>query len=406
MEDFVMSGHASISDSFTDIIGQNDTEKLNVTYYNYHNNFPDPPTPTEKILQSIINVLDQYGVPSLLTIGVFSNVFLSITIRNSELKKIAACCYFYASSIVDTLYLIVMAIPWVSMRIVDIYNMEGFCQLVYYLNLLTTFLSTWYVAMLLVERVIICYRPSTAERYFNAFRTKCYITTVSIFAIVGHLYLTWTSAVSYNQIYRTRLCFVIPENSQDIMVMRKIDTVLAFILPVAICVLLIMPLSVFLCASNFKCTDGILRVRTKVITVEVRLNSKKRRQKYTECPSCSTQTDKIQKQRLIMFSQSRRLTLAAVVMAVVFLVLSVPQNIIKSKITFLNGDYIRTPGDVYILKLFEEFYKINFVYKGVIYFTILPEMRTNIVNLVLRICRRANKSKRAQRQDNIIVTTL
>ncbi|WAR07595.1 hypothetical protein MAR_017553 [Mya arenaria] len=48
-----------------------------------------------------------------------------------EAEKIAPCCYFYALGIVDTLYLILMAIPWFSLRLLDIYNIKGVCHVVY-----------------------------------------------------------------------------------------------------------------------------------------------------------------------------------------------------------------------------------------------------------------------------------
>ncbi|XP_052809186.1 uncharacterized protein LOC128237635 [Mya arenaria] len=366
---------------------------------------------SEKFLLDFIYVLDEFGVPSLLTIGVVSNLILAITVRNSELKKIAPCCYFYALGIVDTLYLIVMAIPWFSLRLLDIYNMEGFCQVIYYLNLLTTFLSSWFVVMLLIERIIMCYRPNIAEKYFNAFRTKCYITAVSIFAIVGHLYLTWTSGVFYNQIFNRKLCMVIPENSQDIVTMRKIDTVFSFILPLVFCILLILPLSIYICASKLKCVDGILRVRTKVVTVEVRLNTRSQRRRYTECPSCSNMSnisnyEKVQRQRILFFSQSKRLSLTATVVAVIFVVLSIPHNVIKAKIVFLNGDYIITYADQTFLKLFEELYKINFAFKALIYFSLLPEMRKSLVKLVLSCWRRSSKSNKVELKDRCVVTTL
>ncbi|XP_060560703.1 uncharacterized protein LOC132720563 [Ruditapes philippinarum] len=340
-----------------------------------------------KFLVDFIYVLDEFGVPTLLTVGVIFNLILSITIRNSELKKVAACCYFFSIGIVDTLYLIAMAIPWVSIRVVDIYNTEGFCQIVYYLNLLTTFLSSWFIVMLLIERLCFCYRPDTAEKYLNAFRTKCYITVISVFSVVGHLYHTWTSGVY--DIQGTNICMLIYEHTKDIMIMRKIDTILAFILPVALCLFFILPLLTFLCASNMKCNDGTLTVKTRMVTLEVKLNSKKMA-KYTECPSCSSAAnyDKLLRKRLRMVSQSKRLTLVSVIVALVYAFLFIPHSVIKSRVTFLNGDYHVTFEDALFLKLFEELFKINFAYKALVYFTLLPEMRKNLIKAFIPSCKK------------------
>ncbi|XP_045198905.2 uncharacterized protein LOC123553224 [Mercenaria mercenaria] len=349
------------------------------------------------VLLDFIYVLDEFGVPTLLTVGVLSNLILSITIRSSELKKVSACCYFFSIGIVDTLYLIAMAIPWISIRVVDIYNTEGFCQLVYYLNLLTTFLSSWFIVMLLLERLFVCYRPDFAEKYLSAFRTKCYITVVSVFSVVGHLYLTWTSGV-YDSYQGTKICMIILEHTRHIMIMRKIDTVLAFILPVLLCLILALPLITYLCASNMKCNDGTLTVKTRMVTVEVKLNSKKMT-RYTECPSCSSVAhfERMQRNRIRQITHSKRLTLVALIIALVYAILFIPHSVIKSRITFLNGDYLVTFEDELFLKLFEELFKINFAYKALVYYALLPDMRKNLITVFLSRCKRKRRLDRGKK---------
>ena len=392
-----------------------ENSSLNISAY-YENNESDyfqftHATQTEKFLLDFIHVLDEFGVPILLIVGVLTNILLCITIRHSELKKVSTYSYFYALGIVDSLYLIVMAVPWLSPRLIDIYNMKGFCQLIYYLNILTTFLSSWYIVLLLFERLVVSYRPDTARKYFNAFRTKCYLTAVSIFAIVGHLYLTWTSGVFYFPQIKRQLCTVVQENYEDIIVMRKIDTVFAFILPVLLATLFLVPLLIYLCASSFKCTNGMLRVRTRMITVEVRLNSKRKKKRYSECPSCSSDRMRdVHKHRLLVISESRRLTIMTILLAFVYVILSLPHNVIKSKIAFLNGDYIVTPEDSTLLKLFEDLFNVNFVHKGIMYFLLLPEMRKNFLKLFCRCFKRNAKKEiikeNPEGKDKCIVTTL
>ncbi|XP_045198912.2 uncharacterized protein LOC123553231 [Mercenaria mercenaria] len=357
---------------------------------------------TVTVLLNCIYFLDKFGVPVLLTVGVLSNLILSITIRNSELKKVSACCYFLSMGIVDTFYLIAMAIPWISIRVVDIYNTEGFCQLVYYLNLLTTFLSSWYIVMLLIERLCVCYRPETAQKYMNAFRVKCYITLISIFSIVGHLYLTWTSGVFIFQ--NRQICNVIPAHAQDIMIMRKIDIILSFILPAVLSITISIPLLIHLCASNCKYfNNGILKVEVKMITLEMRLNSKQTT-RYAECPSSSRTDDqgKIQKMNLWIFSQSRRLTVTSVFIALTYTFLFIPNNVIKTRLTFLSGDHIVSFEDSLFLKLFEDLYQFNFAYKAFIYFLFLPEMRKQFTKIFFRTCKRVRTMK--QHRNGLTVT--
>jgi len=211
---------------------------------------------------------------------------------------------------------------------------------------------------------------------------------------------------SHVYFYTQKVATKSKENSQNIVIMRKIDTVFSFILPVVLCLLLIIPLSIFLCASKLKCVDGILRLKTTVISVEVRLNStRSQRRRYTECPSCSlTSPEQIRRQKLLLFTQSKRLTLTSVIVAIIFVILSIPHNLIKAKIAFLNGNYVITYEDQTFLKLFEELYKLNFVYKALVYFPLLPEMRKGLVRLLLCCLRRRPKPNK-ENKPRCIVTT-
>lgn len=363
----------------------NDTFNLNVTLplMDFRETKKSVQSSSVTFLIDFIYVLDKFGVPILFAVGFISNIILSITIRNSELKNVAAYCYFFGMGIVDTLYLVAMAIPWISIRLVDIYNTEGFCQLVYYLNLLTTFLSSWYLVLLLFERLCVCFKPKTAQRFMHAFRVKCYITAVSIFSIVGHLYLTWTSGVfTFND---RKICNVIPEHAKDIMFMRKIDMALGFFLPVFLILLLSVPLIVHICSTLCKCNDGLLKVEIRMITLEVRLNST-HTTRYSECPSSSSRTDANrtnQKSRLLKISQNRRLTLTSFFLALVYVVLAVPHNVIKTRLTFMSGDQFVSFEDSLFLKLFEDLFKLNFAYKAFVYFSFLPEMRENFIAICL-----------------------
>jgi hypothetical protein len=182
------------------------------------------------------------------------------------------------------------------------------------------------------------------------------------------------------------------------MIMRKIDIVLAFVLPVLLCITFTITLLVHLCTSNFKnCNNGILKAEVKMITFEVKLNSKQTT-RYAECPSSSRATKELSDQRLKLriLSQSRRLTVTSVFIALTYVFLFIPHNVIKTKFTFLSGDHIVTFEESLFLKLFEDLYKLNFAYKAFVYYALLPEMRKHFIKIFLRICkkRKANKMTR------------
>ena len=354
-------------------------------------------------LMKAIHVLDEYAVPTILTIGLVTNIILSIIIRKSELKKVSTYCYFFTMGIVDSVYLVAMFVPWISVRYVDIYNKEGFCQLVYYLNLLTTFLSSWYVVMLLIERVITSYKPETVRHYCSAFRTKCYITTVTVFAVVAHLYLTWTSGVF--SLRTVKRCTVIPENIKDIVILRKVDIVFSFILPMLATVGFLVSLAVYICAYYVPCKDGRFTFSTNRLTFELRIHSPSVRKHSTEYSvvgksSRNLTSNSSQKMRIKSMQGSLRVTVVSIIIAFMYALLFIPHNVIKSRITFMDNAYKVTHRDGLYLTLFEEIYKFNFAYKGIIYFSCLPEMREKLVKCFISCKRKIVKKSK----EHILVT--
>ena len=345
-------------------------------------------TSLDTTLMSAIYVLDEFAVPAILSIGLITNIIMAVTIRTSELKKVSPFCYFFSMGIVDSVYLIAMFVPWISARYVNIYTEEGFCQLVYYLNLLTTFLSSWYIVMLLSERMLVSFKPEKAKLYCSAFRTKCYITVVTVFALVGHLYLTWTSGVFvFSSVKR---CTIIPDHAKDIVVLRKVDIVFSFILPMLALVIFIACLVVFICAYYVPCKDGRFTFSTNRLTFELRIHSPSIRRYSAEYSAVDKRSSKLtsnttQKMRLKAIQESMRVTIVSLVVAFVYILLFVPHNVLKSRITFMAGDYKVTLRDSLYLTLFEEIYKFNFAYKGIIYFSVLPEMRDNLVKCFLKV---------------------
>jgi hypothetical protein len=345
-----------------------------------------------------VGTLDQYGVPTMLAVGIVLNLLVTSTILNTKLKTVPTCLFFASLGVVDQIYLVAMIIPWASTRVVDIYNMEGFCQMVYYCNLLTTFLSSWYVVLLLWERTMVLYSEDHAKKHCSPFKIKCVLITLSIFSFVGHLYLTWTSAVLPMRTPRgiMRTCTVIPENTQNIMVLRKVEIVFSFVLPVTAAVLfsLMIVAKLILMGGCFK---GEHRGFTSVATRNTRINGRPQNTRKDTLARYCCHRSEID---VPTFTKSAMLSATCLVVSVLFLVLSLPPYVIKARLTFMDGPVAFTWTDALWLKLFEELYKINFAYKGLVYFILLPEMRWSLVDMFkCKSCKRRRESGSGEMND-------
>lgn len=359
---------------------------------NYSNYF-DVPLETVNGLVEIVVTLNTYCVPIILSIGMILNISFVVTIRMSDLKNVPACFCFMSLGIIDTVYLIAMWIPWLSKMTVDIYNSKGFCQLTYYLNILTAFLSSWYIVIILIERLRATYSPNRPSKFFSAFRTKCYVTIFSIFSIVAHLYLTWTSGVyTFN---KTSHCMVILDHWYDILIMRKIDIFFSFLLPVTICAVMSIAIVTIMNFGKVNNSDnGFQKQPTPSDVVELRIIGSINRCKYSNIPQKPKQE---RRQVVRQTSRSWRLTCSGLTIAVMYIVLTAPHNILKTKITFENKNNEVTLHESLYLQILEKIYALNFVYKAFVYYILVPEIRKSFIKLLVKLC---NIPRRRQNQDS------
>lgn len=335
-------------------------ESSNATYP-YYQDFPGIP---DDSFFRVLQQLQQYGFPVVFTVGVILNVLTAIIISNTELIKVTPFVYFMAFSVVDTTFLVAKMVPWASGKAYNLYVIAGICQIFYYLSFLTNFLEWWILVMLLCERNYVLYRPDQSKKYCNPFRTKCALIVISLFAIVCHLYLTWTSAVIEHN--GTKMCYVIPENIEHVNLLRKIDTAFSFIIPILATIFLIVLALVKWAIGPSKARRDIRGFSSASVVI--------RRQ------SNEYQSIKEKPQYLVgfnpkLFSTRRRLTFKIIVFCMIVLLIILPHDALKTRLTLLNGGHTATPQEIMWLQLMSEIYSLNFALKGLLYFCMFPEFR-------------------------------
>lgn len=341
-------------------------ESRNDTYYDY-----DFPRASDDAFGRMLNNLNQYGLPTVFTIGVVLNILSATIISKTELLKVTPFVYFMAFSVVDTTYLVAKMVPWASAKAYNVYVIAGVCQIFYYLSFLANFLEWWILVMLLCERNYVLYRPDKSKKYCNPFRTKCALIVISLFAIVCHLYLTWTSAVI--ELNGIKMCYVIPENVEDIDILRKIDTAFSFIVPILATLCLIVSALVKWAIGPTKARRDIRGFSSASVVI--------RRQ------SNDYQSIKEKPQYLVgfnpkFFSTRRRLTFKIIVFCMIILLICLPHDALKTRLTLLNGGQNTTHKERDWLQLMNEIYSLNFALKGLLYFCMFPEFRMATWRLV------------------------
>ncbi|XP_056014582.1 uncharacterized protein LOC125677314 [Ostrea edulis] len=352
-----------------------DSQHLNISDANRTRDFGDNldfyDTPNiPEGLRFAAYILNEHSIPILFSVGVCFNIIIIISFLSSELNRVSTCLYFVALSFVDTAYLVQMMVPWASQRLYNIYAVAGICQLTYYLHYLSTFMEWWLMVLMMMERTLFLLNRKKAKVLCSPFRTKCTIISVCVFSIVSHLYLTWTSAVI--TIRHVDNCIIIPENLKNIYLLRKIDSFFSFIVP-SICVI----------AMTTVC---IVKLCDKRRSLGRRpSHASFRRTNSNQRPSSLVPDDRgviyLKKFNPRTFMRSERVTVTCCILSAIFLLLCVPFDSLRTRLTFeVQPDYL----DQKWLEILSVFSAFNYTCKAFVYFVVIKEFRQTVWVLLKR----------------------
>lgn len=331
-------------------------------------------------LQYVAYVLHEYCIPVLFSVGVCFNIVIIIGFLSTELNRVSPCLYFVALSLVDITYLVQMMVPWASRRVYNIYAVAGICQLTYYFHYLSTFMEWWLISLMLMERTLVLISRRRAKVLCSPFRTKCTIISMCVFSVVSHLYLTWTSAVI--KIRNEDNCIIIPENLKNIFLLRKIDVFFSFIVP-SFCIFCMLTI----------CIIKLFDKRRNRGTQPSHTQSS-RRSTSSRRPSTLVPEDKgiirLKKFNPRVFMKSNRLTASCCVLTAIFLILCVPFDSLRTRLTFeVQPEYI----DRKWLDVLNVFAAFNYSFKALFYFVAFKEFRQALWILLKRMTSRCRNTK-------------
>ncbi|XP_062598874.1 uncharacterized protein LOC134260325 [Saccostrea cucullata] len=325
-------------------------------------------------------VLNEYSIPVLFSVGVCMNIVIIISFLSTELNRVSPCLYFVALAFVDITYLLQMMVPWASRKVYNIYAVAGICQLTYYFHYLSTFMEWWLMVLMITERSLVLLNRKKAKMLCSPFRTKCTIISMCVFSVVSHLYLTWTSAVI--KIKNVDYCIIIPENLENIFLLRKIDVFFSFILP-SLCVFALLTTCIIKLCDNRR--NGHRRPTP---------SQSSRRSNSNRRPSNLEPEDRgiiyLKKFYPGVFTGSERLTVTCCILAAIFLFLCVPCDSLRTRQTFEEQpDYL----DQKWLEVLSVFSAFNYTYKAFLYFIAIKEFRQTIWILLKKIISPCSNAK-------------
>ncbi|XP_058123436.1 thyrotropin-releasing hormone receptor-like [Anopheles ziemanni] len=195
-------------------------------------------TATEVVLEKIGDFLNFYYVPALVLFGTIGNILSVLVFFKTKLRKLSSSYYLAALGLSDTVYLFGLFVTWLDFFQVHIYTREPYCQLFTYMSGVSSFLSVWYVVAFTFERFIVVRYPLKRQSWCTVRRAKTIIACLTMFGsvlCVPYIFYAGTQLSERNNLI---ICDLRKEYKAQMEIFNYIDTVIVFVVPFTIIVVL------------------------------------------------------------------------------------------------------------------------------------------------------------------------
>lgn len=279
------------------------------------------------VFYNFVHGLYIYAIPLISVIGVIGNVWSFKVFMFTSFSKHPSSIYLAMLGISDTFFLVALIFGWLGTIHNNAVNTGPLCLVSVYITYVTSFLSVWYVMLIMLDRLIVVCFPLRGYRLCSKRRSIIAGVVVTVFGVLFYSHSFFTTQVvptpggfgcQLNNDYR-----------ELVTVITYIDTGITFVFPfVAIFVL------------NIVVIVTIKKFSYKHVTA--------RGTKYYSPPYN------------VLSNAQMRLTVMLVVVSIVFLVLNLPSHGIRFYI--LVKDLAQTKDLVLFLsqQICQIMYYINF----------------------------------------------
>ncbi len=134
------------------------------------------------VLREFVSKLNTYSLPTLVILGTVCNCLAIAVFSGPYLRRLGVNVYLSALAASDTCYLFTVFIMWLAYVDVQVIHKNGWCQFVIFLSYTSSFLSTWFVVAVNVERYIAICLPLKREVMGSPRRARLVVLALSVSA--------------------------------------------------------------------------------------------------------------------------------------------------------------------------------------------------------------------------------
>lgn len=142
------------------------------------------------------NCFITYYTPLLVAVGFLSNSICVVLLLNSILRKWSSSYYLFSISLLNTAYLMMLFMKWLTFLGYNVYDRPAACHAVDMLSNLSSFLSVWLAVTFCVDRYIAICWPQESPKMCTTTRAKIVLICLVIVGVTIYLNISLTVAVS------------------------------------------------------------------------------------------------------------------------------------------------------------------------------------------------------------------
>ena len=155
-------------------------------------------------------------------------IFLFLVFICTHLKRTSCNIYLAALATSDTAFLLCVFLAWSG----DIYSRSGWCEALFYLTIVTSFLSVWYIVAFTTERFILVCFPG--KRHKVATPQVAQAVVISLTCLAFALY-SFVPIIHGTFTFNGQpICGPKLEYQREFWILNNLDTLLTLIIPVFI----------------------------------------------------------------------------------------------------------------------------------------------------------------------------
>ena len=218
-------------------------------------------------LEWLTKALYVYLVPVVCIFGIFGNILSFKVFVFTSFRKYSSSIYIAALSLSDTTFLCALLLSWLSNGRIGLFfgHFPVWCHLMIYVTYVCSFLSVWYVVLIMIDRYIVVCHPLYVSQWCSKRKARIARGIVTVCGILLYVYTFFAAEVTGLNCTIQAKSFVIRILSAFIYV----DTAITFVIPVA--VIFFLNIIVIISIRRFQFRHR-MKERSSAVTQEMESN--------------------------------------------------------------------------------------------------------------------------------------